>query len=91
MMSFISAMFILGNQMVGLFVPGATVNMYGQVRLDVNVFRAEVQKVIPPNTIANTTRGNTVVLEIENVMDAVYEYNTAFPCPGSARACDIGS
>jgi hypothetical protein len=77
-MSFVSAVFILGNEMVGLVTPGATVNMYGQMKIDINQTRSVVEKVIPPKTISNTTRYNTIMLQFENVMKAVDDYNTTF-------------
>jgi hypothetical protein len=77
-MSVISGLFILGNEVVGVFVPGATVNMYGQMKLDINQTRGIVEQVIPPKTIENTTRFNTVMNEFEHVMNAVDDYNAVF-------------
>ena len=64
--------------MVGLFIPGATVNMYGQMKIDINQTRAVVEKVIPPKTIANTARFDNVMLQFQNIMRAVDDYNTEF-------------
>jgi len=78
LMSFVSAVFIMGNEVVGVFVPGATVNMYGQMKLDINQTRAVVEKVIPPKTVENTARFSTVMNEFEHVMNAVDDYNAVF-------------
>jgi len=74
----ITSALIICNEMVGLFIPGATVNMYGQMKIDINQTRAVVEKVIPPKTIANTTRYDNVMLQFRNIMKAVDDYNTEF-------------
>jgi hypothetical protein len=82
LMALVTSAFMLGNELVGLVMPGATVNTYGQMKIDINQTRAIVEKVIPPKTISNTTRYNNIMLQFENVMKAVDDYNTTFVSDG---------
>jgi hypothetical protein len=78
LMTFFTSFFLLTNQMIGALMPGATVNAYGQISLDINRTRAAVYAAIPPNTVAESTRANKITLEIEKITALIDEYNILF-------------
>jgi len=76
--AYITSALLFCNEIIGVFIPGATVNMYGQMKIDINKTRAVVEQVIPPRTIANTARFDNVMLQFQNMMTAVDNYNAEF-------------
>jgi hypothetical protein len=82
LIGFFTAFFLLGNQMVGAVMPGVTVNIYGQMALDVNQLRTAVRAAIPPDTYESTTRGNRVIQQIQSVTGAIDDYNEVFKGKG---------
>jgi hypothetical protein len=59
-------------------MPGVTVDDFGRMVVDMDKTRAAVQKVIPPTTAESTTRGNTVLSEIDQIAKAINDYNAGF-------------
>ncbi len=79
---FIKSILLIGNMMVGPFMPGVTMDRYERMVLDINQTRAMVRTVIPSTTIENETRCKAVMLEMDNMADAVNEYNAVFSIRG---------
>jgi hypothetical protein len=82
MISWLAALYILGAELYSPFMPGVTVNMYGQVAIDINQTKAAVETVIPPDTPGNKSRGEQVIFQIECIVRAIDEYNVVFKREG---------
>lgn len=82
MLSLVSAVFIMGSELIGPSMPGVTVDMYGKMVMDVNKARATVQTVIPQTTIESTTRCNKVLFQMDRVSKTIDEFDELFARDG---------
>lgn len=78
MLGWFSQFLVFSSMLLGPFLPGVTVDDYGKMVVDMDKTRAAVHSAIPPITTDSTTRGDTVLAQIDRIAKVISEYNAGF-------------
>jgi hypothetical protein len=80
---YFTSILVFSAMVIGPFMPGITYDNYGRMIVDREKARGAIMKVIPPKKAENTARCNTAMAQIDEMANAVDEYNAAYTRDGA--------